>query len=93
MHWYQGTRALKTVDVKAMGKIGLNYSEMMNEAYIREVLNQTKFDKNNKFIEHIYDEQINLLAESLDVDVSRITDKTEKLQKIYEISKYYCKNM
>ena len=83
MHWYQGTRALKTVDVKAMGKIGLNYSEMMNEAYIREVLNQTKFDKNNKFIEHIYDEQINLLAESLDVDVSRITDKTEKLQKIY----------
>ena len=80
----QARRALKSIDVKAMGRIGINYSEMMNEAYIREILNQNNFDKNNKFIERIYDEQVNKLAESLDVDVSRVKNKVEALEKIYD---------
>lgn len=84
MHWYQGRRALKTFDVKAMGQIGINYSEMMNEAYIREVLKRTDFDKNSKFIKQIYDEQVDLLAESLEVDVSQISDKAQKLEKIHD---------
>ena len=83
MNQYQGRRAIKSVDVKAMGKIGIQYSEMMNEAYIREVLNQNSFDKNNKFIEKIYDEQIDLLAKSLDIDIYSGLSKIQKMEKIY----------
>ena len=87
MHWYQGVRALKSVDIQAMGKIGINYSEMMNEAYIREVLNQENFDKNNEFIKNIYDEQVELLAESLNIDISEISNKVDKIEAIYNAFK------
>ena len=87
MHWYQGVRALKAVDIQAMGQIGINYSEMMNEAYIREVLKQENFDKNNKFIENIYDEQVELLAESLNVDISKISNKVDKIEAVYNAFK------
>ena len=80
---YQGRRALKTIDIKAMGNIGLDYSKMMNEAYIREVLKQDSFDKNNKFIEKIYDEQVTKLAESLNVDISNAKNKIDAVEKIY----------